>query len=67
ARLAERRGPPTPAKNESAIDDDSASVPTSLQRLATDARTVAENNRDRATIRPAAVVQSESLTHTVNS
>jgi hypothetical protein len=37
------------------------------QRLATDARTVAENNRDRATIQPAAVVQSESLTHTVNS
>ncbi len=37
------------------------------QRLTTDARTVAENNRDRTTIQPGAVVQSESLTHTVNS
>lgn len=58
ARLAGRRGPMTPAKNESAIDDDSASVPTSRQRLATDAWTVLVDNRVRATIQPGTVVQS---------
>jgi len=57
----------TPAKNESAIDDDAASVPTSRQRLATDAWTVLVDNRVRATIQPGTVVQSESLTHAVNS
>ena len=54
-------------QNESAIDDDSASVPTSLSVWRQMQDLVAENNRDRATIQPAAVVQSESLTHTVNS